>query len=186
MNIRCVLFDLFGTVLNMKDVERADVAAYNDHVRRKDFSPLTLPESWYNLKPHDDAGLGLHLLRKMGLYCATLSNAPIALQTALSEPHGLVWDNMVDLPLHRVYKPDLAAYPIGAKVCGFKPEECLMVTANPTFGDVEGAKACGMASQVIRHPYTPRDILSLADAFKVIAQAEEDEGEGGGPNVISR
>jgi hypothetical protein len=43
-----------------------------------------------------------------------------------------------------------------------KPEETLMVTANPTFGDIEGAAAIGMPSQVIRHGY-PNTVIELAE-----------------------
>jgi hypothetical protein len=40
-----------------------------------------------------------------------------------------------------------------------------MVTANPTFGDIEGAKAIGMQSQVIRHSY-PNTIIELAEMLQ--------------------
>jgi hypothetical protein len=38
----------------------------------------------------------------------------------------------------------------------------MMVTANPTFGDIEGSAAIGMQSQVIRHGYS-NTIIELAE-----------------------
>jgi hypothetical protein len=45
------------------------------------------------------------------------------------------------------------------------PRETLMVTSNPTFGDIEGSAAIGMPSQVIRHGY-PNTIIELAEMLK--------------------
>jgi FMN phosphatase YigB (HAD superfamily) len=68
----------------------------------------------------------------------------------------------VDLAMCRVYKPHQAAYHCLCAWVGRPPEEILMVTANPTFGDLEGAAAIGMPSQVIRHGY-PNDVIELAE-----------------------
>ncbi len=84
----------------------------------------------------------------MGFDCVTLSNGDNNLIFERSMKYGIHWDTMIDLRLNRVYKPNTDAYRTIEKELGFKPAETLMVTANPTFGDIEGAAAIGMQSQV--------------------------------------
>ena len=83
----------------------------------------------------------------------------------ISALNGIGWDHITDLKEHRVYKPNIDAYRTIEKDLGYKPVETLMVTANPTFGDVEGAAAIGMHSQVIRQPGTPQTIIELAESL---------------------
>jgi len=161
--IRCLAFDCFGTVFDMSGISRDEIKAYVDHVKREDFSPFEFPPSWYNLKAHPDAKEGLELARHFGFRCVTLSNGSVELLAALSVSNGIEWDHITDLAKHRAYKPhNLDAYRAIKCDLGYLPSETLMVTANPTFGDVESSAAIGMPSQVIRHGY-PNTIPELLD-----------------------
>lgn len=162
MSIKCLAFDCFGTVFDMKSVPTEEIAAYVDHVRRNDFTPYKFPDSWKFLRAHRDSAEGIRMLQEAGYKCVTLSNGDASLLATASESNGIKWDHIIDLAKHRAYKPNnLDAYRSVEKDLGFKPEETMMVTANPTFGDVEGAAAVGMHSMVIRHGY-PNTIIDLA------------------------
>lgn len=162
MTIRCIAFDCFGTVFEMSGVSRDEIAAYVAHVRKADFTPFEFPQSWWELKSHPDAAEGIKRLQHAGYLCVTLSNGSWELLHVISGRNGIKWDLIVDLVKHQVYKPHNDAYRTIEKETLFPPSECLMVTANPTFGDIEGAAAIGMPSQVIRHGY-PNSIIELAE-----------------------
>jgi 2-haloalkanoic acid dehalogenase type II len=161
--IKCIAFDCFGTVFDMTGVPDVEIRAYVRHVKAEDFSPFTFPQSWYDLKPHADSAQGIKKLQSMGLQCVPLSNGNANLISDISESAGIWWDYIIDLVGHGVYKPKIEAYRTVEKDLGFKPSETMMVTANPTFGDIEGSASIGMQSQVIRQPGFPRDIIDLAD-----------------------
>jgi 2-haloalkanoic acid dehalogenase type II len=161
--IRCIAFDCFGTVFDMSSVPREEIAAYVNHVKREDFSPFQFPKSWYELKAHPDSVEGVKQLQAAGYFCVTLSNGPVGMTRYISKAAGIEWNHLIDLVMHKAYKPkNLKAYLSINRELGFDPHETLMVTANPTFGDIEGAKAVGMPSQVIRHGH-PNTIIELAE-----------------------
>jgi HAD superfamily hydrolase (TIGR01493 family) len=163
---KCIAFDCFGTVFDMSTIASEEIKAYVAHVRKDDFSPFNFPESWWKLTAHPDAAEGIKRLRAMGIVCVTLSNGSKELLTTVSKANYIEWDCVIDLVKHRAYKPNnLDAYRAVEKETGFKPAESLMVTANPTFGDVESSAAIGMPSQVIRHGY-PNTIIELAEMFE--------------------
>lgn len=166
MKPKCIAFDCFGTVFNMEGVSREEIKAYVDHVRKADFTPFIFPDSWLNLSLHPDSAEGVNALQDMDILCVTLSNGAADLLDHVSGKGGILWDVVIDLAKHRAYKPNnLDAYRAVEKETGCKPEECLMVTANPDFGDIEGAAAIGMPSQVIRHGY-PNTIIELAEMLE--------------------
>ena len=162
MAIKCIAFDCFGTVFDMSGVSREEIKAYVDHVKKADFTPFDFPKSWWELKAHADARLGLEMLRASGYSCVTLSNGSSGLLSWVSKQADLPWSKIIDLASYKVYKPNIDAYRTVEHATGFLPAETLMVTANPTFGDVEGAKAIGMKCQVIRQPDEPATIVELA------------------------
>lgn len=166
--IRCIAFDCFGTVFDMSGVSRDEIKAYVEHVRKKDFSPFEFPESWWLLKTHLDAKEGIEMLQGMNFFCVALSNGNANLIEEVSNRNGFYFDYIIDLAgRHRIYKPQLDAYRTIEKDLGYKPCETLMVTANPTFGDIEGAAAIGMCSQVIRQPGFPQTIIELAEFLRL-------------------
>lgn len=167
--IRCLAFDCFGTVFDMSGISRDEIAAYVAHVRKADFTPFEFPASWWSLKAHADAAEGIKLLKTKGLLCVTLSNGDVGLLSTVALRNGIDFDWYIDLVKHRVYKPHLDAYRTVQAETNFQPNECIMVTANPTFGDVEGAAAIGMIPQVIRQPGMPQTILELAQGLGVVS-----------------
>lgn len=168
--IQCVAFDCFGTLFDMTDVPRPEIAEYVRHVNKNDFSPYKFPESWWNLKPHPDVVDGIRYLQQSGYFCATLSNGGADLLGHISGACGIGWDFIVDLISYGVYKPHVDAYRTVEKMTGFKPSETLMVTANPTFGDIEGSALVGMESVLIRHGY-PDTVLDLVDYIRVLEES---------------
>lgn len=162
MTIKCIAFDCFGTVFDMSGVSREEIKAYVNHVRKADFTLFNFPNSWWKLKAHADAADGIRQLQEAGFSCVTLSNGSANLLRYVSRQNGILWDFIIDLVRYQVYKPHIDAYRTVEKQLGFKPAETLMVTANPTFGDIEGAAAIGMQSQVIRQPGAPQTIIELA------------------------
>lgn len=162
MMFKCIAFDCFGTVFDMSGVSRAEIAAYVAHVKKADFTPYEFPASWWKLQAHPDAATGIKSLQDMGYKCVTLSNGGRELLHEISEDNGIFWDEVIDLMKYKVYKPHEAAYATVLAETAIYPRETLMVTANPTFGDIEGSAAIGMPSQVIRHGY-PDTIIELAE-----------------------
>jgi len=165
--VRCIAFDLFGTLLDMSAVPREEIAAYVEHVRLNDFSPYEFPVSWKQLRFFPDVVIGLDRLLDDGFELATMSNCDAALTWKIAANHRVVnyFEHIVDLEHCRVYKPHQAAYHCLCAWVQRPPEEILMVTANPTFGDLEGAAAIGMPSQVIRHGF-PNDVIELAEMLR--------------------
>lgn len=161
--ISCIAFDCFGTIFKMNNVPAVELRAYVNHVRQNDFSPFHFGYNWQCLEAHPDAILGIRELRALGYICVTLSNGDVSLLSQLSSQNGIFFDRFINLAAARVYKPNLDAYRQVEKQLGYAPSETLLVTANPKFGDIEGAAAVGMRSQVIRQPGGLRDVLDLAD-----------------------
>ncbi len=124
-----------------------------------DFGP-----EWFNLPAHKDSAAGIRKLQDNGFLCVALSNGPAELIKHLSDNADIEWDLIIDLAKHNVYKPYSDAYKTVQKETGIKPEHCLMVTANPTFGDVDGAMSIGMNAQVIRVADKP-NIAGLAETM---------------------
>ena len=163
-SIKAVAFDCFGTVFDINGIKHEDVVSYSRHVRSSNFTPYKFNNSWYNLKAHSDSADGIKSLQKRGLKCIAFSNGSVDLITSISQNNGIDWDHIVDLVANKIYKPHGDAYTIIKKCFGYETSETLMVTANPTFGDIEGSASVGMMSQVIRHGY-PNTILELNEMF---------------------
>lgn len=158
--LKCLAFDCFGTIFNMQAVERKDIQAYVDHVRSNNFSPYKFPDYWYELPLHPDCLQGMRALQNLGFTCLAFSNASVDLVQAICSRTGLKFDGIVDLVKHQCYKPNLGAYTAIERQFGFLPCETMVVTANPSFGDIEGAAHHGMRSQVIRHG-NPDNLIEL-------------------------
>lgn len=159
--VKVIAFDVFGTVVNLDGVERKDIKAYIDHIRKLEWSPLKLPQSWESLPAHPDAAEGIARLRSKFIV-VTCSNGPLGLLTKLSKHNRVSWDAIIPLELNKVFKPNPQAYLTVCSVLDVKPEEVLMVTANKDFGDLEASNSVGMRSQLIRNPNCPKDIIDLA------------------------
>lgn len=169
--MKVILFDVFGTVFNLDGVSRHEVGEYVRHVHQRGWSPLILPKSWELIPAHADAAEGVARLRRQ-FTVVTLSNGPVDLLVRMSRNAGISWDFIVPVQCRQVYKPHPDAYRMACEMTGVEATDCLMVTANPGFGDVEASRAIGMQAQVIRHADDPefpewkgcpKDILELAE-----------------------
>lgn len=171
---KLLCFDLFGTVIDMANVDRDELRAYGDFLaewrRSRQWLPLELPESWATLPAFHDARDGLELLAEKGYRCVTLSNAPLPLTRAMLRHNDLTFAGIVPLEATGAYKTDPACYTFACALWGVPPCDAAMVTANRTFGDLEAAAGIGMRPILIRDS-TPcpadhyPDILALAESL---------------------
>lgn len=162
MTNRVFLFDVFGTVFDMTGIDRSEVGDYVRTVKADEWSPLTLPESWRGLTAWEDALYGIQALQGCDDYThlvCSMTNCPVELLVHLSLCNDIQWDLIVPIELRRVYKPKPQAYMLACELLKVKPKDCVMVTANPTFGDVEAASSLGMSVEIIKRPeYTVQDM----------------------------
>lgn len=163
--IKVIAFDVFGTLVKFDGVPRKEVKAYADHIRKPEWSPFSLPDSWKNLKAFDDCAIVLKMLRHH-FTVVTLSNGPLGLQTALLKNNGIDVDAIVPLEIARVFKPNPRAYQAAAEILGVHAENWLMVTANEKFGDLEASKSIGMQSQLIRGD----EVVDLYDLIRELVR----------------
>jgi 2-haloalkanoic acid dehalogenase type II len=159
--LKVIAFDLFGTVFDLSKVDRAEISAYVKQLRQDVWQPLELPESWGDIQPHPDAKEGIQLLRKQ-YEVITFSNCPLDLQRHLLAKAGIEFQFLFPLENYHIYKPNEIAYKtLSRYYFAVKPEEIMVVSANKTFGDIEGARAAGMKSCLIRNG-EPNTIIDLA------------------------
>lgn len=157
-------FDCFGTVFDVSNISRKEVKAYVEHVRKpsKVWTPHQFGDAWYRLFAHADSAIGIAMLQMRGVLCWAFSNGDRKLIEYLSWRNGIAWDNIVDLSIVEAYKPHAKAYQYLQELAGDSP--LAIVTANPTFGDIEGAASIGARSYVIRHG-KPETITQLAESI---------------------
>ena len=173
LRMEAVAFDCFGTVFDMTPIPNKDIGSYVEHVRKLDFSPYAFPASWLNLKAHEDSAEGIKMIQELGIKCVALSNGSHDLLSHISKQNGIEFDHIVNLAAHRVYKPHQDAYLTVQKDLGIDTSETLMVTANPTFGDIEGALSVGMHALVIRNSSMIQTIVDLAKGLAEIKRTGE-------------
>jgi len=164
--IKVIAFDVFGTLVDMKDVPKEEIAAYGRQLRGPVWKPLVLPNSWTHLLPFTDVLSGLHRLSNE-FRLVTCTNAPLGFQRKLFRNCDLdgyfgADYGMVPLEYIEKYKTARECYQLITTYCHVRPAEVMMVTANRDFGDLEASEAIGMVPQLIRHPGCP-DLLALAD-----------------------
>lgn len=149
--VKLVMFDLFGTVIDMEKAKLEDLKAYGDHIK-KPWAPLTLPEEWLELPPYSKGFDFLDWNIKSKIPIVTLSNAPTSFQIKYLTKWDLPFNSITPLELFQRFKPDLYVYQMAAKLYGVPHENCLMVSGNEHFGDIEAAQKLGMQSCLInRH-----------------------------------
>lgn len=160
--IKVIAFDVFGTVVDLSHTPREEIKAYADHIRKPEWSPLTLPSSWLDQPFFSDVADGVRELRRIGLLVVTCSNAPVSFQRDLFSRHPEIEiHDIISLEEHEVFKPQREAYLAICEQLEVDAEHVLMVTANEHFGDLEGAKSAGMQSILIRGKQCPT-VMDLA------------------------
>jgi FMN phosphatase YigB (HAD superfamily) len=160
---RLVALDLFGTVYKLQDTPKQEIRDYIAHVRKPEWSPLTLPDSWRELQLHPDSLDGIRLIAEKYMV-VSCSNAPYEFTRDLFIRSGL--DRLVeitDIAKNQCFKPHPDSYRSICQQFPFEPREVLMVTGNEGSPDVEGARTVGMQSILIRQPGTPQTIIELAE-----------------------
>lgn len=163
-------FDCFGTVFDMTDFDRNLIRDYVNHVQTKPTEVYSFPNAWWEIKAHADSAAGIKKLQEAGFKCFAASNGSRMLIESISVAAGITWDGITDFAKHGFYKPDIKAYTAITSQFSLVAKDVCIVTANRDFGDVEGAKANGMMSQVIRQDQLFPTLEAFADF--VIAAGE--------------
>jgi FMN phosphatase YigB (HAD superfamily) len=167
MTLKVIGFDCFNTVFDMSSIQRDHIKG---DVRRSldccgdTWTPLHLPVAWYQLCAHRDSKDGIAALRTKYIV-ATMSNGSVELLTTISKENGIDWDLVTPIELKKAYKRRPEAYLTLCELFRVKSQEVLIVTANPTLGDVEAAQALGMCYSIIRNGLSghAKDIIDLAE-----------------------
>ena len=162
-----IVFDMFGTLVDMSGTPREEIRDYLRQCVDPVWHPMDLPDSWRKLKAFPDAEEGLRRLGEQHTI-GILSNGSLPVVLSIMHRNGLVYDKIINLSERKRYKPHPACYLHAAGEFGQKPENCIMVTANPTFGpypfgDIQIAGAIGMQARLIRNPGGPADLIALAE-----------------------
>lgn len=165
-------FDCFGTVFDMTTFDRELIRDYVNHVRTKPTELYVFPQPWWEIKAHADSAAGIKKLQEAGIRCFAASNGSVQLIDSISVAAGILWNGITDFAKHGFYKPDVRAYTAITTQFGLNAKDVCIVTANRTFGDVEGAKANGMMSQVIRDT----ELFPTLEAFAEFVAASGELG----------
>jgi 2-haloalkanoic acid dehalogenase type II len=166
---------LFGTVFDLSNTPKHEIRNYIAHVNKSVWSPLVLPESWLDLKPFPDAAEGIKAILEAGFYTFSCSNAPYEFTETLMERCGLdsLFVGYADIAAARCYKPAPSAYLELCDQYRFLPAEVLMVTGNAGSPDIDGARAVGMQSIMIRQPGCPSTTAALAELLGLCVAGDE-------------
>lgn len=156
-------FDCFGTVFDMADFDRELIRDYVHHVRTNPTELYYFPQPWWEIKAHADSASGIKKLQEAGFRCFAASNGSVDLIDTISIASGIRWDGITDFARHGFYKPDVRAYAAITSQFYLVAKDVCIVTANRDFGDVEGAKANSMMSQVIRRDQLFPTLEAFAD-----------------------
>ncbi len=161
-----VAFDLFGTVYDMSNVDRAELREYGEHLREfyetGVYKPLRLPESWKDLEPFEDSKASIIECQANGCIAVTCSNAPFELQKSLLEKSGIPFDGICPMESVRVFKTHPSAYLQICNIWRVTPADVFFVTGNKHFGDIEASSALGMSPNLVRDPDGFPDLFTFA------------------------
>lgn len=167
---KLLAFDWFNTLGRFRDfATREEWAAYAQQIEenRTHWEPFRLSRRWREMPVFDDVVLGVEKLRKL-CRVVVFSNAPVPLAEAMIAHNRVQLDGVMPLEDFRVSKPHPQAYRSLANWAhgqyDLHPAEICVVTANETFGDLEGARAAGMQSVLIRGEECPT-LFDLAEAI---------------------
>jgi FMN phosphatase YigB (HAD superfamily) len=147
-DLKLIMFDVFGTVVDMSAVDRDEIRAYIEHIRKPEWSPLELPASWRDLPLHPDSKAGIARLAK-NYKVVTCSNGNFQVLQGIVCNHELAME-VCPLELFQVFKPNAFAYLAVCAAYRAAPEQAMMVTANKTFGDLEASERLGIRPKLIR------------------------------------
>jgi FMN phosphatase YigB (HAD superfamily) len=154
---KLLAFDWFNTLGDiMGFATREERQWYAEQIDRnqKEWRPFELSDRWREMPVFDDVVEGIAKIWTKGVKVVIFSNAPEPLALAMLAHNGVEVDGVVPLERYETSKPSDDAY-WSLRSWAFvnfrvEHEEIAVVTANETFGDLEGAKAAGMQSFLIR------------------------------------
>jgi len=169
-----IFCDVFGTVADMSGVPSEELRAYGEHIRKPEWSPLVLPESWKLLPVFPDVAEGVRRLNALGIIVATCANGPKPLLEEIILRNDIRRMEVVPLEKMQVFKPSPQAYLWACACVGVDPSKAMMVTANvPGLGDLEVAAKLGMIPQAIRQETGPKTFIELSAALTLDAGVVE-------------
>ena len=160
--IKVVALDNFGTVYDLSATPKEEIRDYIQQVRRPEWAPLDLPDSWRDLKAFPDAAEGILRLRKR-YTVVTCANASSDLLWELASKNRIHWNLVIPLEVIPAYKPDPRCYELVANVAEVPPHEVLIVTGNEGSPDLTVPLRLGMQTIRIRGESGPKDLLELAE-----------------------
>lgn len=152
-------FDVFNTIVMFADVPYKERKSYSDQLKADEYKDLVLPDWWDSLPAYPDSKEGIARLRTK-YDVITFTNCPLAMRLRLFENIGIEVDLHFPLEFHQVHKPKPRAYSVLAQ--HYEGRKVTVISANKKFGDIEGARAAGMESLLIRNGY-PNTIVELAE-----------------------
>jgi 2-haloacid dehalogenase len=128
-------------------------------------------DRWSRLDPWPDVLPGMGRLKPRYLL-AVLSNANLALSTALARHAGLPWDRIFGTDTVRAYKPSPQVYAMALRELGLEGKQVMMVAAH--LFDLEGAKALGFRTAFVRRPGEDPGDPAAAPYVDLIAEDFQD------------
>lgn len=172
MKPRVIAFDCLNTIFSLADVPEGEVAGFVAHCETGE-RPYAAHSCWYDLYEHGDVHDAFCDLQMMNIRLVAFSNANDDVIKVCSKKCNLKWSDFV-FPYK--YKPSLAAYQELLAQCKVAPERLMIVTANPRFGDIQGAKSIGARCVVVRDKACPEGVPffpTLRDLVRHISELEE-------------
>lgn len=178
MTPKLLAFDWFNTLGDIRMFSTVDERqAYAEQIEENqtNWQPFRLAKRWREMPVFNDVVEGIKRLRDAGFKVVIFSNAPVPLAEAMLAFNGVEVDGVVPLEDYCISKPSRGAYAVLSHwaLLGFDltPPEIAVVTANETFGDLEGAYYEEMGSYLIRGEEYPT-LFDLADKLTEVPDGE--------------
>lgn len=176
--LKLLAFDIVNTLGRIDNLNKEHLHRYQLDIKRnlRLWSPFYFHKDWTEIPPFEDVLSGIERLRK-NFRVVTFSNMPAWCQMELLRNWNLTVDGITPLELYEMSKPSRSAY-LATRLWDYPYEEIALITANRTFGDLEGAAAWGMTGICIRDEESPFQTLhDLADYLEQTQLPKPTEGE---------
>lgn len=108
-----------------------------------------LERVWHRLRPWPDTVRAWERLGRRATL-VSLSNADVAMATAIADHAGLGWHAVLGAEPARAYKPQPAVYLHAVATIGIRPEQAMMVAAHNR--DLEAASRLGIRTALVLRP----------------------------------
>lgn len=177
---KAVLFDVLNTLVDASTANDEYDGATEDYLRYKGLSGprwsrmWDVPSNWIRFPAWPEVPAAMQRLVDAGVRCCAMSNVPMSVVITMLDNAGIPIEahDVIPLSMYRVYKPHRIAYMAALDHVGLidDPSQCIMVTANETFGDIEGSHSVGMSQAFIdrankQSGYHIKNLKDLADSL---------------------